>query len=117
MPVCALAPADKRQLARSVGKHLVATYGKRRAYSPTVIRATMRRLGFPDTWDCWALSLFASADDFDLFHAAIGEVCDYASMHAQMLSDAVGDSVDVDFFSFEWLGDACGAAFDAADVG
>lgn len=121
MGACAIAPDDKRRLARAVGKHLVGTYGKRRAYPPAVIRATMRRLAFPDGWDCWALSLFASADDFASYHASSGEVCDYASMHAAMLGDALADSLGTDFFSFAWLGDAgsgvADAAVHAADLG
>jgi hypothetical protein len=93
MATCAIALTDKRTLARNVGKHLTATYGKRAHYSPTLVKVTMRRLNYPDVWDCWALSLFTDRSAFDAYHDALGEVCSYASMHADMLSAAGFDSL------------------------
>ena len=81
-------PAAKRILARKVGTHLAGLHGKRRHYSPQLVKAAVRRCGFPQACDCWALSLFASAEDFGAYHAASGEACDYRSMNAQML-DAI----------------------------
>jgi hypothetical protein len=101
MGMCAIAVADKRTLARSVGKHLTATYGKRAHYSPTLVKVTMRRLKYPDIWDCWALSLFTDCGDFDSYHAALGEICNYAAMNADMLS-AVGSDSMTDFLSTDW---------------
>jgi hypothetical protein len=101
MATCAIALNDKRTLARNVGKHLTARYGKRTHYSPTLVKVTMRRLNYPDVWDCWALSLFASRDDFAAYHASLGEVCDYASMNTDMLS-AVDSGSLFDFISGDW---------------
>ena len=116
MAACAIAPNDKRLLARRVGGHLAGLYGKRRSYSPALIKAAMRRCEFPDAWDCWALSLFASRDDFVDHHTRIGEACDYASMHTDMLA-AIGHSAlgpagvdaSADAGSFDWF-DALSAA-------
>ena len=96
-----IALKDRRTLARNVGKHLAARYGKRPNYSPTIVKATMRRLEYPDAWDCWALSLFTSQDDFASYHAALGEVCNYAAMHADMLN-AVDSGSLLDFISGDW---------------
>jgi hypothetical protein len=105
MATCSIAPGDKRALARAVGKHLTERYGKRTHYSPTLIKASMRKLRYPDVWDCWGLSLFADRADFDAYHAAIGEACDYGSMNAEMLSVVDSGSV-FDFLSADWtLGD------------
>jgi len=38
MATCAIALKDKRSLARNVGKHLTARYGKRTHYSPTLVK-------------------------------------------------------------------------------
>lgn len=97
----AIALTDKRTLARNVGKHLRARYGKRTHYSPTLVKVTMRRLNYPDGWDCWALSLFTSHDDFDAYHTALGEVCDYAAMNGSMLS-AVDSGSLLEFVSGDW---------------
>jgi hypothetical protein len=88
MATCAMEPAARRVLARKVGTHLAALHGKRRHYSPQIVKAAVRRCGFGPACDCWAMSLFASAEDFGAYHAATGEACDYASMNAQML-DAI----------------------------
>jgi len=102
MGVGAITPQDKRLLARRVGCHLVSLYGKRESYPPQVVKASMRRCDFPDAWDCWALSLFSSPGDFNAFHDAIGEACDHASMHGDMLG-VIDVPATADFFSFDWL--------------
>ena len=116
MATCAIAPHDKRLLAQRVGKRLVTLYGKRPSYSPPLVKAAMRRCDFPDVWDCWALSLFSSPGEFAAYHAATGEVCDFAGMHADMLS-AIGAHVDLgsaaDILSVDWL-DAGTVVADAA---
>jgi len=101
MATCAIAPGDKRALARDVGKHLTRLYGKRQNYSPTLVKASMRKLNFPDVWDCWALSLFTGIGDFNSYHAALGEVCDYAAMHGEMLTVVDAGSL-LDFLSGDW---------------
>ena len=101
MATCSIALQDKRALARSLGKHLRERYGKRTHYSRTVIKASMRKLRFPDVWDCWGLSLFADRTDFDTYHAATGEACDYGFMNAEMLTAVDSGSV-FDFLSGDW---------------
>ena len=88
MTTCATAPSDKRAIAQNVGKYLVGLYGQRKSYAPALIKSGMRKQKYPQAWDCWALSLFASRADFDAYHAAIGEPCDFNAMRGAML-DAV----------------------------
>ena len=101
MATCALALQDKRTLARNVGKHLSARYGRRTHYSPALVKASMRRLNYPDVWDCWALSLFTSRADFETYHSTLDELCDYAAMNGDMLG-AVHSSSLLEFVSGDW---------------
>jgi hypothetical protein len=98
MAVCAIPPKDKRALAQKVGRQLTKLHGRRQTYSPQLVKAAMRRCELPDMWDCWAFSLFSSPEDFASYHAKLGEVCDYTSMHTEMLSVLDTGSV-LDFFS------------------
>ena len=103
MATCTIALGDKRTVARKVGKQLTTLYGRRQHYSPQLVKAAMRRCDFPDLWDCWALSLFSSPSDFAAYHATLGEVCDYSTMHADMLSSIDTGSL-LDFLSLDWSG-------------
>ena len=111
MTACAIAPDDKRAVAQQVGRALVGLYGKRKSYAPALIKSAMRKQRYPAAWDCWALCLFASAADFDAYHAARGESCSYSAMRGEMLeairpapasdfgngsaSDLLGDLFDI----------------------
>jgi hypothetical protein len=104
---CAIAPDDKRAVARNVGKYLVGLYGKRKSYAPGVIKSAMRKQRYSTQWDCWAISLFASEGDFDAYHAAIGETCNYAAMRGEML-EAIHPAPGADFgngSAADFLGD------------
>jgi len=98
MAVCGIALENKRALAQRVGRQLTKLHGKRKTYSPQLVKAAMRRSELPDVWDCWALSLFSSPEDFASYHANLGEICDYTSMHAEMLNVLDTGSL-IDFFS------------------
>jgi hypothetical protein len=93
--ICPLASADKRLLASRVGRELVERYGTTPHYSVASIKDAARKLGFPEAWDGWALSLYASPADFAAYHAQTGEDCDYAAMHAAMLDATAGEAEQV----------------------
>jgi hypothetical protein len=107
MTACAIDLRDKQKLGRRVGRDLQRRHGRKAWYSPEDIRSSMRRLDYPFMWDCWALSLYSSPIDFDAFHRARNETCDYQGMHAEMASCLTGDgsfwSGLLDFFSFDWV--------------
>jgi len=107
---CTIAPSDQRTLAQNVGKSLLALYGQRKSYAPALIKSAMRKQRYPTSWDCWALSVFASQTDFDTYHAAISESCDYAAMRGAML-DAIRPAPANDFGN-STLGDTVADVFD-----
>jgi hypothetical protein len=84
--------ADKQFMAKKVGAVLVKHHGKKPHYTASEVKLSARRLLFPETWDCWALSMFCSPGEFSEFHTRIGEVCDYSSMHQKMVDAVSSDS-------------------------
>jgi hypothetical protein len=101
MDICALPTVDKRLLAKKVGNDLVKHHGKKRHYTVEEIKAAARRQNFPDTWDCWAMSLYSSPQDFAEHHARTGEHCDFQAMHNSMAEavatdHSLADAVSVD---------------------
>jgi hypothetical protein len=84
----------------------VRVHGKQKYYKPAQIRRAAVLRGYPLDITCWAYSIFATPEDFRAIHDAAGEVCDYAAMKAEVLSDlAVGGTfswLDVDLSWLEW---------------
>ena len=114
MGICALAPAEKKVLTEKVGEVLVNKTGKKKTYSVEEVKAAARGANIPLDWDCWALSLYCDRTDFDDYHRAIGEVCNFDFMHGKMLgavseilpnidipiaATAIGDVIDASWFS------------------
>ncbi|HEU4664029.1 MAG TPA: hypothetical protein VFS55_08360 [Dokdonella sp.] len=101
MDICAISAVDKRLLAKKVGDDLVKRHGRKPYHAVGDIKAAARRARFPDAWDCWALSLYASPQDFADYHRQTGERCDYRSMHDSMaeavaLDGPVADAASTD---------------------
>jgi hypothetical protein len=104
MPPCELRPKNKKAFISAVGKDLVEHHGKRKYYSPSDIRRSAERCGFPLDIHCWAYCFFASPEDFRSLHESTGEVCDYESMRAELLTDiASGGSFAWPDISLSWL--------------
>jgi hypothetical protein len=78
-------------MARRVGHDLMKRHGNKRNYTVQEIRDAARRQKFPETWDCWALSLFSSPPDFVDYHLKTGELCDYTYMRTTMLEAVSAD--------------------------
>jgi hypothetical protein len=104
MPACASAPADRRKQARLVGNDLVKNYGRKRYYTPLEIRNANRRQQIQVDVGCWSYAMFASREDFDAYHLARGETCDYVAMKSEMVS-SVSSSGDGSWFDIDvsWL--------------
>ena len=104
MPPCHLKPDDKKAFIGAVGKELVRTHGKQKYYKPGLIRRAAESCGYPVDILCWAYCIFSTKEDFDALHEAEGEVCDYAAMKAEVLSDlADGASFSVFDVDLSWL--------------
>ncbi|MEM1294903.1 MAG: hypothetical protein AAGH89_06025 [Verrucomicrobiota bacterium] len=100
-------PSERKELVSRVGEKLVRDHGKKQYYDPTEVRKAALELGYKIDWHCWAYCMFSSPSDFLRIHQAMGEVCDYAQMKAEVLGDLVGDStgfsaLDIDLSWLEW---------------
>lgn len=106
MPACELAPADKRAFISAVGEDLVWKHGKKKYYRTDDIGGSVAACGYPVDIACWAYCIFSSPDAFKALHDAAGEVCDYAAMKAEVLSElaqgGVFSWVDLDLSWLEW---------------
>ena len=89
----------KRRLAirsyrMKLGPYLEQQIGWRANYSPQQIRSGASSLGLSLASICYAYAMFCTPADFDNHHAATGEHCDYATMHAETLSFGTGSHGD-----------------------
>ena len=106
MPACELKPKDKTAFLSAVGEDLVQKHGKRKYYKNEDIGRSVIARGFPMDYSCWAYCIFSSPEDFKSLHDAAGEVCDYVSMKAEVLSELAGAGgfswFDIDLSWLEW---------------
>jgi hypothetical protein len=92
MGTCALISADKRLIARRVGRDLIKHHGKKRCYTVAEVRNAVQRQDFSVDWHCWAYALYTDRVSFDAYHREIGESCDYVAMHQGMMEAVGGDA-------------------------
>ena len=89
----------KRRLAirsyrNKLGPYLEQQFGWRANYSPQQVRSGASSLGLNLASLCYAYAMYCTPGDFDNHHAATGEHCDYATMHAETLSFGTGSHGD-----------------------
>jgi len=58
MDSCSTEPTDKKEFGTSVYKYLKENHGTKNSYSVIEIVDTVRALGYPNEWECWALVAF-----------------------------------------------------------
>jgi hypothetical protein len=85
----------KRRLAirsyrNKLGPYLEKQVGWRVNYSPQEVRAGASSLGLSLDSICYAYAMYCTPADFASHHAATGEHCDYATMHAETMSFGTG---------------------------
>ena len=106
MTACTLSPPDKKAYGKKVGEILVGRYGKKKFYSPEQVRKASAESRFDVDWHCWAMCLYSAPDDFQSYHEATGESCDYAAMKAEMttaLTDGASEAwFDIDLSWLDW---------------
>lgn len=88
-----LTSADKRVVARRVGRDLIKHHGKKRCYTMQEVRNAAQRQELSVEWHCWAYALYTDRLTFDAYHREIGESCDYVAMHQNMMEAVGGDAV------------------------
>ncbi len=82
---------------------MVRRHGKKTYYETKEIRRAATARGYPVDWVCWAYCIFSSPGDFYALHEAAGEVCDYAAMKAEVLTDLAGGSFEWPDLDLSWL--------------
>lgn len=120
MSACQLSPTDKKQYGKDVGKILLKQHGAKKYYSvEQVMKASRESLHNVD-WHCWAMCLFTSEGEFNAFHKAIGESCDYGMMRGQMtsaLTDGASNSwFDIGFSWLDWPDFDLSSVFDLSGI-
>jgi len=104
MTLCSLAPEDKKAYGKEVGEILIKNYGKKKYYTPAQVKKASEQSKYD--WHCWAMCLYTSPTDFDLYHKSIGETCNYAEMKSEMvaaMTDGASSSwFDIDMSWLEW---------------
>jgi hypothetical protein len=103
MSGCHTAPADKRKLMSDVGEELVRAHGKKKYYAPKEVERAARKKGYSLDVHCWAHSFYTTPEDFKAHHDALGEVCNYSAMRAEVLKDLSGGSFLPDDIGLSWL--------------
>lgn len=106
MAACHMKPADKKQFISNVGKELVKTNGKKKYYKTSEVRLAADRCGYPIDIHCWAMCFYTSPSDFNAYHVAESETCNYAEMKTELLTDLSSGSgfspLDIDLSWLEW---------------
>ena len=102
-----------RGYLRVLPRLLAKEYGASRYYAPAQVRSTIERAGLDTTYSCYAITLFSSETDFQAYHQAIGEDCDFAAMraeigHAHFHGNADFTANDVASHAAGWDGHAAG---------
>lgn len=105
MPACTIKPEDLKRQVRVIGRDLVQNYGKKKYYTPLEVRNANRRACIHSNYTCWSFAFFNDQQDFDAWHAARDEICDYAAMKTEMVSAIdVGDVLSsVSDIGISWL--------------
>jgi hypothetical protein len=69
---------------KNVSPQLREHYGHHKQYTPKQVKQTISDLGYSSAYDCYALAMYCSHDDFTEYHMNIGESCDYDLMRGEI---------------------------------
>lgn len=101
-PACPPAPPNKKEYITDIGKILVQEHGKKKYYKPEEVKKASKDSKYYNQygidWHCWAMCTFSSHSDFDTYHEAAGEVCDYVAMKSEMLG-GLAESTTADWLT------------------
>jgi hypothetical protein len=86
MRACTISPANRKKQVQLVGNDLVKNYGKKKYYTVEEVKAATKRQNIDLDYACWSHAVFNTHGDFDAYHQAMGESCDYVAMKSEMLS-------------------------------
>ena len=98
-----------RRYVKGLGPELRRRYGRSKRYTPAQVKRTIEQRGYSREWMCYALCMYCGRRDFDAYHRAAGESCDYNAMRgevaARLLKGAQSfDAADVIDCGIGWSG-------------
>jgi hypothetical protein len=73
-----------RRYVKSLGPELRRRYGRAKRYTPAQVKSTIEQRGYSTEWTCYALCMYCGRRDFDAYHRAAGESCDYNVMRGEV---------------------------------
>lgn len=79
-----------RRYAKRFGRLLRERYGKQKYYTPAQVKRTAETNGYNANYLCWALCMYCTRSDFDAYHQAHREACDYNSMRSEIADHFFG---------------------------
>jgi hypothetical protein len=74
-----------RRYVKGLGPELRRRYGRSKRYTPAQVKRTIEQRGYSREWTCYALCMYCGRRDFDAYHRAAGESCDYNAMRGEVL--------------------------------
>jgi len=78
-------PVDKKEFGISIYKKLYETYGYKNYYDISQISKTVEHLGYPKSWECWALVAFMLPANVGEYFRSQGLVLDVVEMKRQLI--------------------------------
>ena len=85
-----------RRYVKGLGPDLRKRYGRSKRYTPAQVKRTVQDRHYNADWLCFALCIYCSRRDFDEYHRAIGESCDYDAMRTEVGARFFGGSTTFD---------------------
>ena len=100
------APINKKEYIAEIGTILVKEHGKKKYYKPEEVKKAAKKSTHYDIsmldWSCWAMCTFSSHSDFDAYHIATGEACDYIVMKTEILN-TIATTTASSISAVDWL--------------
>ena len=109
-----------RRYVKGLGPELRKRYGRANQYTPAVVKRTVEERGYNQNCLCYALAIYCSRQDFDAYHRATGEACDYDAMRGEVADRFFGGSPSfdaLDVIDSSISGTEAGGATDGGDSG
>lgn len=106
MPTTTQRPLDKRAVGKAVGDELLKRHGKKRFYTVLEVADVVHTLTLGAEALSQSLALFSTPEDFNAYHATIGQPRDYGQLKEEMfevmLEIAIESWFDIDMSWLDW---------------
>src|SRR2546426_5642875 len=85
-----------RRYVRSLGPEPRKRYGRAKKYTPAQVKRTIEARGYSVEWMCYALCMCCNRRDFNAYHRAASESCDYDAMRSEIAAQFFGGDQSFD---------------------